>query len=84
MQARVDVKPLADEIAMLIISGDDDERLQRLADGRVQILAGRIFPPGSTVKQTVEGRRKRLNKALEERLSPHGWLRTRSWWQQID
>ena len=77
-----DVKPVADELSNLIICGSKDERLQWSAAGRVRILTGRILSARS--KQTLEGRRKRFLKAMEERLAPHGWRRRGSWWQRKD
>ena len=78
--AILDVKPIADELAKLIICRNQDERLQWSAAGRVRILTGGILSARS--KQTLEGRRKRLLKAMEERLAPHGWTRRGSWWEQ--
>lgn len=75
-----DVKPVADELAKLIICGSQDERLQWSATGRVRILTGKIIPAWS--KQTLEGRRKRFLKAMEERLAPQGWRRRGSWWER--
>ncbi len=77
-----DVKPVADELSKLIICGSQDERLQWSADGRVRILTGKILSAQS--KRTLEGRRRRLLKAMEERLAPHGWRRRGSWWQRKD
>jgi len=78
-KAAFDVKPIADELSKLIISGSRDERLQWSSDGRVRILTGKILP--ASVKQTLEGRRRRFLRAMEERLGPHGWSRRSSWWQ---
>lgn len=80
--AGVDVKPIADELTTLIISGTQDERLQWSAGGHVRVRSGRIFGADFVPKQTLEGRRKRLVKAMEERLAPHGWHRRGSWWEQ--
>ena len=80
-QAPVDVKPIADELSKLIMSSSSDERLKWSADGRVQVLSGKIFPADKASKQTVVGRRKRLLKALEELLAPHSWQRRGSWWE---
>lgn len=80
--AALDVKPIADDLAILIISGSRDECLQWSASGRVRVRTGRILGSDSVAKQTLEGRRKRLLKAMEERLVPHGWQRRGSWWQR--
>ena len=73
-----DVEPIADKLAGLIINGRRDELLKWSEEGRVQILTGKIiYGP----RNTAGGRRKRLNKALEERLNPKGWNRKGAWWQ---
>lgn len=74
-----DVKPVADELSELFICGSQDERLQWSASGRVRILTGKIL--SAQPKRTLEGRRKRLLRAMEERLAPHGWRRRGSWWE---
>jgi hypothetical protein len=73
MATRVDVQPIADEIAEKIVNGQPDERLRWLPDGRVRVELGQIFPDRSGFRQTVQGRRKRLRDALIERLKPSGW-----------
>ena len=73
MAKRVDVGSIADEVADKIVSGEADDRLHWLKDGRVRVEMGRIFPERSGYKQTVQGRRRRLREALIERLSPMGW-----------
>lgn len=80
--AGVDVKPIADELAKLIISGSQDERLQWSKGGHVRVLSGRIFPAELVPKQTLEGRKRRLVKAMEEHLAPHGWQLRGSWWER--
>ena len=80
--APVDVEPIADELVELITKHRQDERIRWSKDGRVQILSERIFPTGSASKQTIEGRRSRLSKAIEERLTQHGWQRRQSWWER--
>lgn len=80
--APLDVKPIADELVMLITRGGKDNRLRWSAAGRVRVLTGRILSTGSAPKQTLEGRRRRLLKAIEERLAPHGWQHRGSWWER--
>ena len=77
-EAPMDVNPIADELAKLIINGGKDERLQWSANGHVRVLTGKIIL--ASFKQTLEGRRKRFMAALEQRLVPHGWTRRGSWW----
>ena len=70
---RVDVGPIADEVAHMIAGGEADDRLRWLGDGRVRVVMVRIFPERSGYKRTVQGRRRRLREALIERLGPRGW-----------
>lgn len=75
-----DARAAADEIADAILAGRDDERLQRLPDGRVKVLTGSIVPPGP--RETTEGRRRRFNLALASRLEQAGWRRAGGgWWR---
>ena len=74
MAPRVSVKQIAEEIASRILSGEADDRLQRLDDGTVKVLVSRIFPDGSGFKRTVSGRRKRLLEEVAERLVEHRWV----------
>jgi hypothetical protein len=80
-QAPVNVRPIAEELAQLIIDRSQDGCLKWSADGRVRVLTGQFFQEGSSPKQTVRDRRKRLLKVLEEFLAPHGWNRKLSWWE---
>ena len=73
MARRVDVGPIADEVARKIASGEADDQLSWLGDGRVRVEVGKIFPAQSGYKQTVRCRRMRLREALIERLSTKGW-----------
>ena len=65
MAQRVDCGSLAGEIAGKIGSGEADDRLRWLGDGRVRVEVGRIFPAHTGYKQTVQGRRRRLREALD-------------------
>lgn len=73
MQARLDVEALAEEIAALIVSRKEDDRLRWYEDGQVRVLIGKVLPEASAVKQTLAGRRKRFRAALAERLAAEGW-----------
>ena len=73
MRPRLDVKRLADEIAVLIVGHQQHDRLKWYEAGRVRVLVGRILPKGSAVKRTLDGRRKRFRDALAERLGNFGW-----------
>ena len=74
MAPRVSVKAIAEEIAGLILSGSEDERILRLDDGSVKVRASRVFADGSGFKQTVAGRRKRLVECVRDQLVEHGWV----------
>lgn len=73
MLPRLDVNPLADEIAGLIASGQEHEWLKWIGAGRVRVLIGKILPKGSAVKQALAGRRRRLWKALIAGMEAAGW-----------
>jgi hypothetical protein len=74
MAKRVDVSPIAEEVAGKIVNGEADDRLHWCGDERVRVEMSRIFPDRSGFKQTVQGRRKRFREALMERLCPRGWV----------
>jgi hypothetical protein len=79
---RFEVGPVADELAALIRERREDPRLKWTQDyAKVRILSRSVLP--SARKATNEGRRKRLNIALDDRLRPLGWVRGRSgWWHR--
>jgi hypothetical protein len=70
MAPRVDVRPLADEVAAVIVNGVDDDRLKWSADRSVvTVRVGVILPEGSAARQTVTGRRRRFREALDQKLA---------------
>lgn len=73
MQPSLDVKPLAEKITALIANGQEHEWLKWHSPNRVRVLIGKIVPNESSVKQTLEGRRKRFWKALIPKLEAWGW-----------
>ncbi len=73
MQARLDVRPLAKDVARLIVSRAADPRLKWCDDGSVRVLIGKMIPAGSAVRQTLEGRRRRFRDALTGLLEDKGW-----------
>jgi hypothetical protein len=75
MDPRKPVKATATEIARLILAGQEDERLDRQANGTVKVLARKIYPEGSGYKRTVEGRRRRLCQYIETSLLGYGWAK---------
>jgi len=83
-QATLDVKPIAKEVAQLILNGKNDDRLKWHEGGRVQVLIGRILPEGSSVRQTLIGRRKRLRSEIARQLAEQGWKQIRPNWYAPD
>jgi hypothetical protein len=75
---RLDVKALARDVADLIMSGTDDERLA-WSDGkqRVTVVMSKTVP--ETHKQTTTARRKRFRAALEPMLAEAAWNRAPDW-----
>lgn len=76
MAQRLSMRPLAEEIAALIASRQDDPRLRWLDESSVRVLASKVVPVDSGYKRTVESRRKRFVEFLAELLRPLGWERT--------
>ena len=73
IQPRLKVEPLVEEIVRLTVAKHEDDRLQWHDGGSVKVLAGKIIPADSAVKQTLAGRRKRFREKLVERLEAEGW-----------
>lgn len=73
MEPRLNVKPIAQEVADLILKHKEDKRLRWNKNGTVTIQIGKIIP--ETKKQTSEGRRKRFHEALTAILTEFGWER---------
>jgi hypothetical protein len=72
---KLDVRPIADEIAMLIIEGLDDPRLQWSKDrSSVRVLTVECL--GAAFKQTMTDRRKRFFAAIDRELLLNGWRRS--------
>ncbi len=77
MAARLDVNPIAEGIAALIVKGQEDERLKWFDDGSVRVEIGKVISEWTAAKRTIQGRRRRFRGELEELLSRHGWVPTR-------
>ena len=71
-QPPLDVEPLVERV-LTAITGQDDQCLKRLPNGSVRVHVGVLIPATSAAKQTVQGRRKRFLRALEERLATVDW-----------
>jgi hypothetical protein len=70
-EKRLNVKPLAEEIAALIVSGKEDGRLRWTGKDRVGVEIAKIIP--ATNQQTTSGRRKRFRTELCHLVQQHGW-----------
>ncbi len=77
-QPPLNVKPIAEEIAALIIKRQQDDRLKWIGDGQIRVQISKIIPTDSSCKQTAKGRRKRLRTALGEKLLPYGYKEIRA------
>jgi hypothetical protein len=75
MAKRIYIKPLVGKILEAIRAGSETELVWRHPDGTVAVKTTTIFPTGSAVKMTLEGRRKRLREGLASALLKEGWLR---------
>ena len=71
----LDVKPIAQDAANLILRREQYERLQWRDDGTVQVRMGELIPGDGIPKQTLQGRRKRFRSALEKLLGEKGWTK---------
>jgi len=70
---RLDVKPLASEIAELIMAQRNDHRLKWKSASDVKVELTKIIP-NSGPRATVPGRRKRFRDELKRLLEPAGWM----------
>ena len=75
MAQRIYIKPLVDKILEAIRIGSESELVSKYADGTVAVKTTAIFPTGSAVRMTLEGRRKRLREGVASALLKEGWLR---------
>ena len=66
----LDIESIAREIAPLILERREDDRLQWTSSGKVRILWKRILGGQSVPKETLEGWRKRLRKAVLRLIEP--------------
>jgi hypothetical protein len=75
MAQRISIKPLVESILAAIASGSGNELVEKHEDGTFSLNTTLIFPKGSAVKMTLEGRRKRLREAVASVLLKEGWKR---------
>jgi len=77
MDSRLDVKPLAQNIAQLISELKEDSYLKWRKDGTVQVNIGKVIPD-TRPQQTLIGRRKRFRNELSKILALVGWNQIRA------
>jgi hypothetical protein len=82
-QPRMNVKPIAEELASAILGRRQDHRLKWDSQDHVRLLMGEVLPPGSVVNETLAGRRKRLREALAALLALAGWRMVGSNWYTL-
>ena len=75
MAKRIYIKPLLDKILEAIRTGSESDYVWQDEDGSVAVRTTSIFPTGSAVRMTLEGRRKRLRDAVARALLKEGWRR---------
>jgi hypothetical protein len=75
MAKRIYIKPLVDRILEAIRTGSESDLVSKDEDGKVAVKTTSIFPTGSAVRMTLEGRRKRLREAVAGVLLKEGWQR---------
>lgn len=75
MVKRIYMKPLVVRILDAVRSSKEDDVVCWYDDGRVFVKTTTIFPTGSAVRMTLEGRRKRLRDAVAGVLMKEGWER---------
>ena len=74
-QKSLNVKPLAENAANLILSNAQHDSLKWLEDDNVRVLTGKIIP-NIGPQETVAGRRKRFRKDLLNEIKDKGWVET--------
>lgn len=75
MAERIYIKPLVESILAATRSGSGNELVEKHEDGTFSLNTTLIFPKGSAVNMTLEGRRKRLREAVAGVLLKEGWER---------
>jgi hypothetical protein len=75
MAQRIELKPLVEQVLAAIRSGSENELVSKEDDGTIFLNTTRIFPSGSAVRMTLEGRRKRFREAVARELLKEGWQR---------
>ncbi|HOD52829.1 MAG TPA: hypothetical protein PKJ78_22580, partial [Candidatus Hydrogenedentes bacterium] len=71
MDKRLNTTKLAAEIAALIVSNTEDERLKWLGTDKVRVNISEVIP--ETYAETTIARRKRFRQQLTAELAKQGW-----------
>jgi hypothetical protein len=72
-QPPLKIEPIVDGLVQQILSHQEGDGIRWNKDGSVRVVLSKVLPDSSGYKRTLEGRRKRLAKALVERLAANGW-----------
>ena len=83
MNSRLDAEIIARELAPFILERKADPRLQWTGNGKVRILSTGILGGESIPAKTLDGRRKRLRKAVLRLIEPHGWIANGSYYELV-
>jgi hypothetical protein len=74
--ARLDVKPIAKQLAAELLAHKKSNILNWKSDNEVKVEFAKIIKTDSGNKQTIAGRRKRCRNELEKIVEVHGWKHT--------
>ena len=80
-EKRWDPRPLAEEIAAVVLDGRDDDRIIWRKDRQAFSVRTSWVIPGE-YNQTRWGRNKRFVAELEKLLGHRGWQKMGSWWRK--
>lgn len=78
-----DVESIAREMTPLILERREDDRLHWTHKGKVEILSDRILEGQYVPKETLEGWRKRLRKAVLRLIEPQGWVTKGAYYELV-
>lgn len=78
MQAKLDMAPIAQELADAILAERQDDRLKWIGENQVRLLIGKVLAARSVAKETLAGRRKRLREGVARAVASAGWKMVRA------
>ena len=73
----LDLAPIISTLTEVISQGTPHKWIQWNTPNRFRLLIGKIIPDNGS-SQTIQSRRRQLNKSLEQSLSPSGWRLVRA------